>query len=188
MPWKGHSKIWNYYPINSGQYSWQEFRTDLWKKKIIESSNFNLISADLADRLWATLGVRPEMCRHLHGAISFAPGEEKSWLSALALKDRRSAISPEQAWKGGRTHSSALREGVEAAGRGEEQLLRVADSSRSQFCLWRVKFTLRLLLVSGYSESLYPRGHILTVSGSVNCLRTVHRRCLFPYLHTYNWH
>lgn len=63
------------------------------------------------------------MHRHLHRAISFAPGDEKSQLSALALKDRRSAISPERAWKGGRTHSSAPWEGeaaMEAAGRGEE--------------------------------------------------------------------
>lgn len=65
--------------------------------------------------------MRPELCRHLHGAISFAPGEEKSRLSALALKDRRSAISPEQAWKGGRTHSRALWEGVEAAGKGRSR-------------------------------------------------------------------
>lgn len=36
------------------------------------------------------------MRRHLHRAISFAPGEEKSQLSVLSLKDRRrSAISPE---------------------------------------------------------------------------------------------
>lgn len=29
------------------------------------------------------------MCRHLQGAISFTPGDEKSQLSALALKDRK---------------------------------------------------------------------------------------------------
>lgn len=63
------------------------------------------------------------MCRHLHRAISSAPGDEKSQLSALALKDRRSVISPEQAWEGGRTHSSAPWEGgaaMEASGRGEK--------------------------------------------------------------------
>lgn len=29
------------------------------------------------------------MCSRLQGAISFAPGDEKSQLSALALKDRK---------------------------------------------------------------------------------------------------
>jgi hypothetical protein len=89
------------------------------RKKVPTLISLEQILLTVYEQPW---GWGPETCRHLHRAISFAPGDEKSQLSDLALKDRRSAISPEQACERGRTHSRAPggRGSMEAAGRGEE--------------------------------------------------------------------
>lgn len=81
----------------------------IWAK-ISESSNTpTLISLEQIQLTGteATLGgggAEAWTCRHLQGAISFTPGDEKSQLSGLALKDRKIGDKVRAAC-GERTHS-----------------------------------------------------------------------------------
>lgn len=91
MPQKGQLKICNYYYIDSGKFFPEEFWID--RANIFESSSTPLLISLVQIQLTgteATLGDPGAWTgRHLHGAISFTPGDEKSRLSAPALKDRK---------------------------------------------------------------------------------------------------